>query len=473
MLGAAGLLTLVTLLGLVAGLCREWLLVASWGAGARTDGFLIALFIPEALRMILAGGLLSSAGMALWQARSDPERRIWLGQLTLGLLGLGLLLSLVFAGGAPLWIHLIGPGLVESVRPATEAALRTMAWGLPALILQAFWSVPLQIQGRFLLAGLASLAYNLPAVLWMAWHRSATTEAELAWAFVLGALASALLMLPAVRRQGLALSTLRWHGEAMRELGQRVAPLLGSALTGQGLTLLERVVASWLGEGAVTVLNLARKLANLPLVALMAVNQVLLGLMAKGHEGERLSLLRQGLALNTLITTPAALGLMLSAQALVLLLFPGVHGTALLGPLLGWYAVALVLAGWNTLLARYNHAAGDTRLPFVCESAGNLLNALSLPLLAWWLGAQGIAIAVLLGVLLNGALLLHFNGLWARVRLPSLLLAGGVSLGLGALALPWWPASPWPRLLAAAAAGALCLALLALSLRPWRPSPGP
>lgn len=31
MLGAAGLLTLVTLFGLVAGLAREWLLVDAWG----------------------------------------------------------------------------------------------------------------------------------------------------------------------------------------------------------------------------------------------------------------------------------------------------------------------------------------------------------------------------------------------------------------------------------------------------------
>jgi len=68
------------------------------------------------------------------------------------------------------------------------------------------------------------------------------------------------------------------------------------------------MVASWLGEGVLTLLNLARKLANLPLVALLSVNQVLLSLMARQGGAERLTLLRQGLALNTLITTPAAVG---------------------------------------------------------------------------------------------------------------------------------------------------------------------
>lgn len=40
MLGSAFWLTLATLLGLCLGFAREWLLVASWGAGERSDAFL-------------------------------------------------------------------------------------------------------------------------------------------------------------------------------------------------------------------------------------------------------------------------------------------------------------------------------------------------------------------------------------------------------------------------------------------------
>lgn len=472
MLGSAGLLTLVTLLGLIAGLGREWLLVASWGAGARTDGFLIALFIPEALRIILAGGLLSSAWMALYQERSEPERVAWLGRVTFCVGVLGLVLALVLSLGAEWWVRLVGPGLAPQLRPVTQEALQILAWTLPGLLLQALWSVPLQAQGRFLLAGLSSLVYNLPVVIYLALHQAQSLEPFLAWTFVIGSVATALLMVTAVRAHGLALRAIRWHAPTVRELSTRVGPLLGSALMGQGLMLLERMVASYLGEGVVTVLNLARKLVNLPLVALMSVNQVLLGLMSKGGGADRLPLLRQGLALNTLVTTPAAVGLLLSAQAIVALLFPNVQGTAILAPLLGWYAVALVLAGWNTLLARYNYAAGDTRLPFVCETSGNVAQALTLPLLAWLYGAQGMAMALLLGVLVNGGLLLHFNHLWTRVRLPTLVLAGALSLGLSAVfLLPWWPSAPLIRLAASSAAGLFCLLALAVWFKPWKTVP--
>src|SRR5690606_28132280 len=99
---------------------------------------------------------------------------------------------------------------------------------------------------------------------------------------------------------GLAWADWRPHVASLRELGLRLAPLLGSAGVGQGLMLLERIVASYLGDGVVTVLNLARKLVNLPLLALMAVNQVLLGLMSRRSKGaERMGVLRQGMALVT------------------------------------------------------------------------------------------------------------------------------------------------------------------------------
>lgn len=490
MLGAAGLLALVTLTGLAAGLAREWLLVANWGAGARADAFLIAMFLPEAIRTVLGGGVISSAGLALWQAHrtrpvaeadaardapadepsSGPQLQ-WLGRMSasLGLVGLGL--AVVLSLGAPLWVWLVGPGLSPDQRHTTEGVLRLLAWSVPGMCLHALWSVPLQAKGRFVLAGLGSLLYNLPAVAYMAWARHAATETGLALCFVAGGAVMGLLLWPSMRRQGLAWDHWRPHAASLRELGLRLAPLLGSAGISQGLMLLERIVASYLGDGVVTVLNLARKLVNLPLLALMAVNQVLLGLMSRRAAGtERVAVLRQGMALVTTVSCPAAVGLLLSTQALVLLLFPQVQGAAVLGPVLAWYAVSLVVASWNLLLGRYNHAAGNTRLPFECELAGGLAQALSLPLLAWAFGVQGMAASLLLGIVVNGGLLWWRSGLWGRVPLWPHLAASAALLSFAGLGLaPGLPALPLWQLLWATASGAVSLVLLAALLKPWKP----
>ena len=93
MLGSAVGLTLATLLGLCLGFAREWLLVAAWGAGERSDAFLIALFLPEALRMSLAGGVLSAAALPLYLQRKDSERLDWLAVLFPALLLVALLVA--------------------------------------------------------------------------------------------------------------------------------------------------------------------------------------------------------------------------------------------------------------------------------------------------------------------------------------------------------------------------------------------
>ena len=231
------------------------------------------------------------------------------------------------------------------------------------------YSASLQAAERFVLAGLGSLLFNLPPVLYLALHGQASQPNN--WpglparqpADAAGAAAFAV-------DRGLAAWHWRLSGVELGELGGRIAPLLLSNAASQGLALVERLVASLLGEGAVTWVNLARKLMNLPLIALMSLNQVLLGMMSRRQGGERLALLRRGLETASLLTPPAGVGLVAAAPGLVALLLPRQTAGSPLPALLAWFAVPLVFGAWNALLARYAYAAGDTRLPLRCELLG-------------------------------------------------------------------------------------------------------
>jgi peptidoglycan biosynthesis protein MviN/MurJ (putative lipid II flippase) len=466
MFGAAFFLTLITLLGLVAGFAREWLLVAHWGAGARTDAFVIALFIPEAVRSVLGGGLFASAGLAMWQQQADEaRRRHWFSQVHQVLMLGSVALSALVCLGAPWLVQGMAPGLSADARTETANALRVLAWALPGMVAQAWWVLPDQAQGRFLTSGLGSLAYNLPAVTMLAWRGQAASEVELSLAFVAGSLIMAAMAFPGAWAAGLRPVSWQGAGGACGALFTRLAPLLGSAAASQGVVLLERVVASYLGEGVVTALNLARKLVNLPLIALQALNQVLLSRMSR-HDADRLHLLKRGLLAVTVFSLPAALGLMLSAPALVRLLFPKVQGTETVVLLLAGYAAVLIPASWNTLLARYHYAEGDTRGPMLADWQGQVVQALSLAPLAWAAGATGIVWAFLLGALLTG------RALCREAPLNQGLGMGQQALvSLLALAAGWWLVRPlmadapmW-RLAEAAALSVLACGALALA---WR-----
>ncbi|RMT84050.1 lipid II flippase MurJ [Pseudomonas viridiflava] len=467
MLGSTLWLTLATLTGLAAGFAREWLLVAAWGAGGQSDAFLVSMFLPEALRMSLAAGLLSAAALPLYQQRSADRQQRWLGAMVPRLALTGVLLAVLLALGAGLLVRLIGPGLDAQGYAQAASGLRWLAWCAPGFMLHGLLCIPLQARSRFVLAGLGSLLFNLPPVAYLAVLGHAATPTGLASACVLGSVLMPGVLLPSLYHCGWR--PWQWQAEAgvVRELLQRIGPLLSSNLASQGLALLERMVASLLGEGAVTWVNLARKLINLPLIALMSLNQVLLGLMSGSAGDQRLSLLKRGLGSATLLTLPAVAGLIGAAGALVVLLLPSQTHDGPLPGLLAWFAVPLMFGAWNALLARYAYAAGDTRLPLNCELIGSLCNAVLLALLPFLFGLTGIAIAALGGALVTGVLLMRRQSLLAVLPWRSHWLIAAGLMTLAALVLHPLH-NTWLQLGLSSAYGAVLLAGLALWLKPWR-----
>lgn len=462
-------LTLATLLGLAAGFAREWLLVAAWGAGSRSDAFLVALFLPEALRMAMAGGLLAAAALPLFNQRSGMQQLHWLSGLSPWLLWVAVVLAGLFAGLAPIWVRLIGPGLTAEAWQQASADLRLLSACVPGIVLHALLAIVLQARQRFVLVGLGSLLFNLPPVLYLALLGSASQSQGVALACVLGSVLMPLSLLPVVWRLGWRPYSRHAEAGAGRELLARLGPLLGSNLASHGLALLERMVASMLGEGVVTWVNLARKLVSLPLIALMNLNQVLLGMMSASQVEARYGLLKQGLATATLLSVPASLGLVGASPSLVTWLLPAQSVEGPLPLLLAWFSVPLVFGAWNALLARYAYAANNTVLPLHCELIGSLVNALLLLILPFAVGVVGLALAAGAGMLSTGLLLLHRQGLlfslaWGRQWLFGLLL-----LGLTALTLHPLPPGVLQFALSALA-GVLALLALALWLKPWRPS---
>ncbi|MEE4632748.1 lipid II flippase MurJ [Pseudomonas alliivorans] len=467
MLGSTLWLTLATLTGLAAGFAREWLLVAAWGAGGQSDAFLVSMFLPEALRMSLAAGLLSAAALPLYQQRSADGQQRWLGAMVPRLTLAGVLLSALLAVGAGLLVRLIGPGLDADGYAQASSGLRWLAWCAPGFMLHGLLCVPLQARSRFVLAGLGSLLFNLPPVIYLATLGHAATPTGLTSACVSGSLLMPAVLLPSLYRSGWR--PWQWKAESgvVRELLQRIGPLLSSNLASQGLALLERMVASLLGEGAVTWVNLARKLINLPLIALMSLNQVLLGLMSGSAGDQRLTLLKRGLGSATLLTLPAVTGLIGAAGALVVLLLPNQTHDGPLPDLLAWFAVPLMFGAWNALLARYAYAAGDTRLPLNCELIGSLCNAVLLGLLPLMFGLTGIAIAALGGALVTGLLLMRRQSLLSVLPWRShWLLAAGLMTVAALMLHPLQ--DTWLQLGLSCTYGALLLVGLALWLKPWR-----
>lgn len=466
MLNSALLLTLVTLAGLVLGFAREWLLIDAWGAGEQTDALVLALFLPDMVRMTLAAGLLNVAAVPLFHQQTLEAGRQWLNSLG-GLLSLfALALTGAFYLFAPFWLKLLGPGMAPQSGAIAVSAFEILVWCLPGMFLHAVCGVWLQLRERYVLWGMGSFLFNLFPVGWLMIRGPETMADEFALACVLGSMLMAAVVLPAAWRGGWRPLAFTGMSAAGGLFMRRIGPVLLSNIGSHSVTLVERMVASLLGEGMVTWVNLARKFINLPLIALPALNQVLLGKLSAGHEGERLVILRQGLALTSCLVVPAAVFIMASSPTLVSYLLPE-QATGVLAGLLGWFSLPLLMGAWNALLARYAYANNDTRLPLMCELAGTGLHVIGLVSLPFWLGVPGFALANLGAVMLTSLLLLHRQQLWRHVGW-RLQWAGGAGFLLGAAVLIQPMGAGVAQFAAGVGAGLFSFVVMLAVLKPWK-----
>lgn len=466
MFGSTALLTVVTLAGLVAGFAREWLLITSWGAGSRTDAFLTAMFLTEMLRTTMAAGLLSAAALPLYQRRNAAQRKEWLdAMLPQGALaGVGLSVSLALL--APWLVRLLAPGLDEAMQTEAVRQMRLLVWCIPGIALHALLCIAPQASSQFSLAGTGSLMFNLPQVFCLVWSGERLEESTLALSALAGSILMTLVLLPSALRAGWSPFQWRLSGRERTELARQLGPLLASSGASNAITLLERTIASLLGDGVLTWLNFARKLINLPLIALASLNQVMLGLMSQRNSGDAQHLLRQALNAATVLTLPTSIGLIGAAPTLVLWLGPKDTNSAL-ALLVAWLSTPLLLGSWNALLARYSYANGNTHLPLSCELLGNLVNALALCSLPFLLGLPGIAMATLLGTASTGLSLLLRLQLLARMPWWRVWSLGWILQGLAAHFIYTLPTG-WKQVTLSVALSLAVTAATAFIFRPWR-----
>lgn len=442
------------------GFFREIMLVRIWGAGGTADAIIIATFIPESLRVMLGSGLLVSSATPLWLAcRGEEERRIWSATLTVWVLGLSTGLSiLVLVFSRPL-VGVIGPGLDSSHAALAESLIMIGVWTVPGLALQALLSMYHYSAGSVLFPGLGTAFYNGASMAYLLTTGFEATPKGFVLSLVAGAAMTSLVLIPGAWRTGWRLCG-RISIDGLGALWGRLWPLLLAALAGQAFALLERVLASLAGEGMVMIVNLTRKLINLPGVIILSVSQVamLKAFQAnKAQDGPELwGILRSALALMTALTWPMALAVIVWAALAPPLIAPAMAPlrAAKLAEMLQYYAPALLFGGWSSVLTKYLYATGTTLAPTRIEIIGTALQIVTALGLFPFIGVYALPVGFSAGYALNCLLLTRPTPLRTRtlrvalaVTLLLLISAVAVVLAFANLETRSWPGIDCTRML--------------------------
>ncbi|WP_240796666.1 lipid II flippase MurJ [Streptomyces sp. RFCAC02] len=469
---AAAVTAALTAAGAACGLVRDQIIAHLFGAGGETDAFLVAWTVPEFASTLLIDDamalvLVPAFSMALARGGAGHVRALLAGTFPRLLLALGCVCALL-AAGAPLFVRLLAPGLADpalAVDCTRLTALSVLTFGIAG-----YFSAVLRAHRCFLPPASILVAYNAGIIAAaLALHGLWGVRAAAAGVAVGGALMAAVQLPAFLRRLPRGAAVPRTVERAVPLVVPVVAPVALFAAVRQTQVLAERFLASGLPAGAISHLNYAQKVAQLPMVLSLMVCTVTLPLVARAladgdTRGARLRVERD-LALAAVVVLAGGAYIAAYAPQIVALLFErgafDPEATAATARVMRVYALGLLghtLVG--ALVRPYFSTGRPTWYPAAAMAPGLLVTVAAGAVAARWGGAPGIAAANAAGITLTALLLLRGLGRYAvpvdarRIvgRLLRLATAAALAAGTGWLVTATGPAT---GPLATAAAGCL------------------
>ncbi|NNG23774.1 murein biosynthesis integral membrane protein MurJ [Telluria aromaticivorans] len=496
----------MTMVSRVTGLLRDSLFAAAFGASNFTDAFNIAFRLPNLLRRLFAEGAFSQAFVPIlteYKTRHGQDAtKTLVDHVATVLIWATILVSIAGIVAAPVLILWIGGGL-QREPAAFDAAVVMTQMMFPYIACMAFVALSsgiLNTWRQFKIPAITPVLLNLSfifAALVMSDYFEQPIYA-MAVGVCIGGVLQVAVQLPSLIKLGMlpriSLNPLKGLRDAgvHRMLG-KMGPAVFAVAAAQISLLINTTIAAGLAAGAVTALQYADRLMELPTALLgVALGTILLPGLAKanteGDTQEYSSLLDWGLRLTFLLAIPSAVGLATLATPMIATLFH--YGKFDAGdvaassmPLMAYSAGLLGFILVKTLAPAF-FARQEVRTPVKIAVgvlvATQLMNLVFVPLF----GVAGLALSIGVGACINAAFL--YAGLrrrqiyvpqpgWGKFVLKLVIAVGvmGAVSWFAQAQFDWIALRATPLLRAGALAGIIAAAalayfavLLALGFRP-------
>ncbi|PWI09670.1 murein biosynthesis protein MurJ [Streptomyces sp. NWU339] len=427
--------------GSLLGLVRDQSLARLFGAGSDTDAFLVAWTVPELAATLLiedglAIALIPAFSMALARrARGvpgDPVRELVAATLPRLCLAFAAVAALV-AGTAPFLVEVLAPGLPDP-RLAVDCT-RLTAISLLAFGLAGYCSAALRAHRRFFAPGAIYIAYNTGIIAAMFLLGGEWGVRAAAVGVAVGGCLMVAVQLPSLWRQlasrAPTVGGTQAGGEERPVRLALIAAVLLFALCRQSQVLVERFLASSLPAGAISHLNYAQKVAQIPMTLSLMVCTVTFPVVARaladGDTERARDRVERDLVLSSCVVLLGMCAVIACAPQMIELLFQRgaftASDTAATSDVMRVYALGLLgqtLVG--TLIRSYFSAGRPSWYPLAAMGVGIAATSLigAVAVRPW--GVAGIAAANAVGITVTAALML------AGLRTARRGGAGGVRL---------------------------------------------
>lgn len=444
-----------TMASRILGFARDILIAAVLGTGPVADAFFVALRLPNLFRRLFGEGAFNAAfvpsiSTILHQKGLRPATEFaeeatavmafWLFCLTV--------IGEIFM---PWLLYVLAPGFGAQGGRLDLALVmsRIMFPYLLFICLTALFSGVLNALGRFAAAAAAPILFNIFAIASLLWWAPymANPGYALSWGIMLSGIAQMGLLLWAIHRAGMRIIRPKLRlSPHIRAMFRKMLPaLLGAGVTQLNVSI-DIIIGTLLPAGSVSILYYADRVNQLPLgVIATAAGTALLPAITKhialGQETEAGTALNRAFESVLMLTLPAAIGLAMTAKAVMDVAFVRgaftAHDALLAGHSLSAFAIGLPAFALVKVLTPGFYARGNTITPLKVGIVTVVIN-LGLNLLFMHpLKAVGPALATSLSSAINAAWLFillrnrgHFSfDSLSRRRIPRILLTGLIMAG--------------------------------------------
>ena len=420
---SAGTVGFLILLSRALGMARDMAMAAFFGSTRAMDAFVVAFTIPNLFRSLFGEGALSAAFVPVFTGELEKQdrARVWdFANNMLSLLSV-ILAAIVVAG-------ILFVSLLREAWPASERIALILDFTvimLPYMFficLAAFFAAMLNSLRRFFMPAATYAALNVVmlAALFLVCPRldpeGNVRIMAIAWSVVLAGVVQWLMQLPLLWRCGFRPRLKAdWGDERVR----RVWRLMGAAALGMGVTqinvLLDRLIATFIGEGSPSYLYYAERLVYFPLgIFGTALGTVLLPAFSAQAAQKRDDLVRQTLNHSfrqlSLMVIPAALGMLVLARPIIQVIYEHggflPHATDMTALALCVYAPGLVAFSFLKILIPVFYSRQDMKTPVRIGIACTILSVALKLALMWPLKHAGIALATVIAAFVQAGVML-------------------------------------------------------------------
>lgn len=450
-----------TLISRFLGLLRESVMAFLFGATPAYDAFLIAFLVPNLLRQLLAEGALSSSFVPVFNEYLVKGGKGEAWKLLNALLNL---LFLIFGILMPLG-YLLLPYLVKLLAPGFSFDTYTLCVSLAKITMPFIFFISLAALtmgvlnsfGNFFIPGVASAFFNISIIVLSLLLYKSFGVYSVAIGSTLGGIFQWLFQLFWLRNLGWRYEAfLDFNHEGIKKIALMMVPLTFGLAIHQIQNLVDKMIASLLSPGGISVINYAFRLYQLPLgVFAVSFSTVALPLLSqdvlRDGFGEFKDTLSSASRIALFIVIPASIFIFLYSPILVEIIFYrgafsewAFKNTYMT---LRFYSLGLVFSALVHIFMRAFYALKDTKTPMMISVWVVLFNAILNVVFGKIFGPPGLALATSVAFGLNFFLLkkalaqkfVDINFLYFSVRLffPSLVFLSSSIFIFIFIANPW------------------------------------